>query len=161
MAIVVDANVLLRFLTEPATAQDRRAKAVASELLGQAREGAVTLLLTDAVVAEVLFILTHPRQYDASRQAAADAMLPILMLPGCRMAHRDACLRAVELWRDHPHISFVDALVAAAEAAAGGRVRIKTVYCLGLCSAGPAARVGDRLHARLDAAALVDLVNRL
>ena len=55
----------------------------------------------------------------------------------------------------------VDALVAAAEAAAGGRVRIKTVYCLGLCSAGPAARVGNRLHARLDAAALVDLVNRL
>lgn len=55
----------------------------------------------------------------------------------------------------------VDALVAAAEAAAGSRVRVKTVYCLGLCSQGPAARVGDRLHARLDEAALVDLVNRL
>lgn len=55
----------------------------------------------------------------------------------------------------------VDALVAAAEAAAGSRVRIKTVYCLGLCSAGPAARVGDTLHARLDEAALVDLVNKL
>ncbi len=55
----------------------------------------------------------------------------------------------------------VDALVAAAEAAAGSRVRIKTVYCLGLCSAGPAARVGDTLYARLDEAALVDLVNKL
>lgn len=52
----------------------------------------------------------------------------------------------------------VEALVAAAEAAAGGRVRLKTVYCLGLCSAGPAARVGDTLHARLDEAALVALV---
>ena len=40
-------------------------------------------------------------------------------------------------------------------------MRIKTVYCLGLCSAGPAARVGDTLHARLDEAALVDLVNKL
>lgn len=113
MAIVVDANVLLRFLTEPATDRDRQGKAVASELLAKAQDGAVTLLLTDAVVAEVLFILTHPRQYDASRQKAADAVLPILMLPGCRMAHRDACLRAVALWRDHPQISFVDALVAA------------------------------------------------
>jgi formate dehydrogenase subunit gamma len=49
-------------------------------------------------------------------------------------------------------------LIASAEAAAGERVRLKSVYCLGLCSVGPAARIGDRLHARLDAAALVKLV---
>ena len=54
----------------------------------------------------------------------------------------------------------VERIVEAAEAAAGNRVRLKTVYCLGLCSAGPAARVGDTLHARLDEAALVDLVQR-
>ena len=53
----------------------------------------------------------------------------------------------------------VEALVAAAEAAAGERVRVRTVYCLGLCAVGPNARVGDALHARLDQAALVDLVN--
>ena len=52
----------------------------------------------------------------------------------------------------------VEALVAAAEHAAGERVRIKTVYCLGLCSAGPAARIGSQLHARLDRAALLELV---
>jgi formate dehydrogenase subunit gamma len=53
----------------------------------------------------------------------------------------------------------VEALVAQAEAAAGSRVRIATVYCLGLCSVGPAARVGDALHARLDAQTLVTLVD--
>ena len=52
----------------------------------------------------------------------------------------------------------VEALVPAAQAAAGGRVRLATVYCLGLCSAGPAARVGDAVHARLDEAALVRLI---
>lgn len=52
----------------------------------------------------------------------------------------------------------VESLVAAAEQAAGSRVRLKTVYCLGLCSAGPSARVGDQVHARLDEAALVALV---
>ena len=52
----------------------------------------------------------------------------------------------------------VEALVAAAKAAAGERVRLGTVYCLGLCSVGPSARVGDTLHARLDQAALVALV---
>ena len=52
----------------------------------------------------------------------------------------------------------VEALVGAAEAAAGTRVKLKTIYCLGLCSAGPAARIGDRVFARLDETALVRLV---
>jgi formate dehydrogenase subunit gamma len=52
----------------------------------------------------------------------------------------------------------VEGLVAAAQAAAGERVRISTVYCLGLCSVGPAARVGETFHARLDAAALVKVI---
>ena len=56
----------------------------------------------------------------------------------------------------------VEALVSAAEAAARvdgvERVQLATVYCLGLCSVGPNARVGDTLYARLDEAALVALV---
>lgn len=52
----------------------------------------------------------------------------------------------------------IEALIPAAQAAAGERVQLKTVYCLGLCSVGPAARVGDSVHARLDETALVDLV---
>ena len=52
----------------------------------------------------------------------------------------------------------VEALIPAAEQAAGERVKLTTVYCLGLCSAGPSARVGDRLHARLDAAGLAQVI---
>lgn len=52
----------------------------------------------------------------------------------------------------------VEALVPAAEAAAGGRVRLAAVYCLGPCSVGPNARIGGRVYAWLDEAGLVDLV---
>jgi formate dehydrogenase subunit gamma len=52
----------------------------------------------------------------------------------------------------------VEALIPAAEKAAGERVKLSTVYCLGLCSAGPSARVGDRLHARLDAEKLAEVI---
>lgn len=52
----------------------------------------------------------------------------------------------------------VEALIAGAEKAAGDRVKLTTVYCLGLCSAGPSARVGDRLHARLDAKGLARVI---
>ena len=55
----------------------------------------------------------------------------------------------------------VEALVSAAQTAAGDRVKLATVYCLGLCSVGPTARVGDTLHARLDAARLAALVEAL
>ena len=52
----------------------------------------------------------------------------------------------------------IEALMPAATQAAGERVALRSVYCLGLCSVGPAARMGDTLHARLDEAALVRLV---
>jgi formate dehydrogenase subunit gamma len=52
----------------------------------------------------------------------------------------------------------VEALVPAAEAAAGERVRLRTVYCLGLCSVGPNARIGDAVFARLDEASLIQLI---
>ena len=52
----------------------------------------------------------------------------------------------------------VERLITDATLAAGERVKITTVYCLGLCSAGPAARTGDDLHIRLDEAGIVKLV---
>lgn len=53
----------------------------------------------------------------------------------------------------------VDAL--AADLADNGRVKVETVYCLGLCSVGPNAMVGNKVHARLDAARLGALVEAL
>jgi formate dehydrogenase subunit gamma len=41
---------------------------------------------------------------------------------------------------------------------AQSRVKIEDVYCLGLCSVGPAAMIGDQVHARLDAARLTALM---
>ena len=55
----------------------------------------------------------------------------------------------------------IEALIAAAHDAAGERVRVKPVYCLGLCSVGPAARIGDAVHARLDADGLLALIEML
>lgn len=52
----------------------------------------------------------------------------------------------------------VEGLMPAAKDAAGERVKLSTVYCLGLCSVGPAARVGDRMHARLDGERLKHLI---
>ncbi len=49
-----------------------------------------------------------------------------------------------------------EALVAQAEA--DPRIASEAVYCLGLCASGPAAMIGERIVARLDAARLDRLV---
>lgn len=53
----------------------------------------------------------------------------------------------------------VDALAAGLPDS--GRVKVETIYCLGLCSVGPNAMVGSKVHARLDAAKLGALVEAL
>lgn len=53
----------------------------------------------------------------------------------------------------------VEALAAALPE--NGPVKVETVYCLGLCSVGPNAMVGSKVHARLDAAKLSALVETL
>jgi formate dehydrogenase subunit gamma len=50
----------------------------------------------------------------------------------------------------------VEALVLVAEGQT--RVKVEPIYCLGLCSVGPAALVGETVHARLDSARLTALL---
>jgi len=52
-------------------------------------------------------------------------------------------------------------LAAHAERVAGNRVKVATVYCLGLCSVGPSAMIGDHIYARLDEAQVSELIGAL
>jgi formate dehydrogenase subunit gamma len=52
----------------------------------------------------------------------------------------------------------VEALVPLAESQP--RVKVETIYCLGLCSVGPAAMIGNTVYARLDADRFTDLINQ-
>jgi|SRR6185369_7301509 formate dehydrogenase subunit gamma len=49
-------------------------------------------------------------------------------------------------------------LAAEAEGMAGDKVTIEPVYCLGLCTVGPNAMIGDEVHARLDAERVSELI---
>ncbi len=50
----------------------------------------------------------------------------------------------------------VEALIPLTEGQ--NRVKVEAVYCLGLCSVGPAALIGDRVYARLDTERLAALM---
>ena len=53
----------------------------------------------------------------------------------------------------------VDALAPITEGQT--RVKVEAVYCLGLCSVGPAAMIGEQVYARLDAGRLTGLIASL
>ncbi len=53
----------------------------------------------------------------------------------------------------------IDALAPIAEKQS--RVKVEAVYCLGMCSVGPAALVGDQVIARLDQARLSSLLEAM
>ena len=103
-----------------------------------------------------------------------DAQSEVLIAKGLNLSRADVH-GVVSFYHDYlsepdplPHVQIcraeackargVERLIADATLAAGERVRISTVYCLGLCSAGPAARTGDDLHIRLDEKAITRLV---
>ncbi|MEO9600353.1 NAD(P)H-dependent oxidoreductase subunit E [Parasphingorhabdus sp.] len=54
-----------------------------------------------------------------------------------------------------------DALAADISTVAQSKCEIETVYCLGLCSAGPNAMIGQDVHARLDIQKLTRLIESL
>ena len=110
--IVADANAFLRYLVRPATPQDRAMHEAASALFRLVQTGEETVTTTDAVIAEVVFILSSKRHYNLPRSDVAALLRPILRLPGCRLPRKQRCLRGLDLWAARTRLSFVDALLA-------------------------------------------------
>jgi predicted nucleic acid-binding protein len=107
----VDANYVLRFLVQPATPEDQTMRATAAALFRRVRAGEESITTTDAVIAEVVFILSSRRHYNRPRVDVAALLRPLLQLPGFRLSGKRRCLRALDLWAARPGLSFVDALV--------------------------------------------------
>jgi formate dehydrogenase subunit gamma len=55
----------------------------------------------------------------------------------------------------------VEALIADTKECAGSRVKIEPIYCLGLCSVGPAAMIGNDVYARLTKTRITELVSQI
>lgn len=111
--IFVDANVFLRALAQPLTSHDRINAERARTLFEAVEAGATEITTSEATLAEVAFVLTHPRHYGTSRERAADGLKALLRPPACRMPAKDVALHALDLWVAYPKLSFPDALGAA------------------------------------------------
>jgi predicted nucleic acid-binding protein len=104
--LLLDANVLIRFLRADHADHFERSKA----LFAQAERGAVRLIVLDAVLAEVVFVLTSV--YEAKRLDVANALRPFLFHGGVECANATVLEDALDRFAAK-NIDFLDAYLAA------------------------------------------------
>jgi predicted nucleic acid-binding protein len=85
----------------------------ARELFRRAERGEEEITTSEAVLAEVAFILASKRQYNLPAHEVAARMKTIIMQSTLRLHNRRTCLLALDLWTSMPRLGFVDALGAA------------------------------------------------
>ena len=106
----VDTNVFLRYLTG-----DDEIKAQACyELFQRVNQGEEELFTCEAIVSEVVYVLSSTRApYRLSHDEIRPRLVPILTLRGLRLPQKRVYLEALDLYASSPYLDFEDALAVA------------------------------------------------
>ena len=115
MTLLLDANVLVRFLVQ----DDPRQSAAATALLEKAERREVVLMLEAMVVAEVVYVLLG--RYGRSRGEVASVLLSIIQNVGVETLERDVVTDALQRFAA-VKVDFSDAWLAARAAQLGHAV---------------------------------------
>lgn len=108
MSALVDANIFVRLLT----GDDPEKATRCLSLFARSRRGEISLTTSEAVVAEVAYVLTSPKSYRIPRDVVAAALQPLLTDPGMQIDRKKAVLSALELWGSS-NLDFADCLSVA------------------------------------------------
>jgi predicted nucleic acid-binding protein len=120
--IFVDANVFLRALAHPRDQGSEGRADIAQELFRLAGLGELEITTSDAILAEVAFVLTARAHYQLPDAEAAALINTIVQLRGFRHQDKPTIERALEMWARIPRLGFADALAAAYAQAPGMRL---------------------------------------
>lgn len=102
----VDANVFLRAMTG-----DDPAKAAASaQLFREVDLGHQEITTCEAVIAEVVYVLSGRGTYGLSHSDVRARLAPFLRLRGVRLPQKRLYLEALDLYATHAALDFEDAL---------------------------------------------------
>lgn len=105
----LDTNVIVRYL-----AKDDEAKAAAClQLFRRVEQGTEELTTCEAVITEVVYVLSSRQLYGLSHQEIRARLAPLLVLKGLRLPQKRLYQRALDLYAAHPALDFEDALCVA------------------------------------------------
>src|SRR5215218_6712914 len=109
----VDTNIIIRYLVSPTTPADQTRHQACVNLFRRINDGQEHVTTTEAVIAEVLFVLTSRRQYNLSHHDAAARVRPIITLRSLKISHKRVYLRALDLFSTYNFLDFEDAIIIA------------------------------------------------
>lgn len=101
----LDTNVILRYLTR----DDPKKAEACYELFQKAKQGKVELMTCEAVIAEVVYVLSSPSVYNLPREEIRSLLLPIINLRGLRLPQKRLFIRALDIYASQ-NVDFEDAL---------------------------------------------------
>jgi len=113
--ILVDANVVLRYLVQPTTPAQRTMAGIARRLIEAVQRGEEEITTSEVVLHEVAFVLASKAHYNLPATEIASALQILLQLPGFKLprGRKQLYLRALDLYAAHPKLGLADAIVAA------------------------------------------------
>jgi predicted nucleic acid-binding protein len=106
---LLDTNVLVRYIVQPVAGQDATQVRYSTDII----EGAEPFTTTDAVIAEVVYVLTSKRLYNLVRSEVRNRLETILSSSNCAMQNARSLIAALDIWERDSRVSFVDAYLAA------------------------------------------------
>lgn len=113
----IDTDVIIRLLTN----DDLQKQQEAAELFERVKSGQLSITAPVAVIADAVYVLSSPRLYGVPRSMVGELLSVLVRLPGFKIRHRRAVLRALELYAS-ANVDFSDALIAAEMERSGSRV---------------------------------------
>jgi predicted nucleic acid-binding protein len=106
--LFLDTNPIIRYLT----GDDPDQAARSYRLFERAARGEVDLVTWEAVLVEVVQVLSSKALYNLPRDEVRRHLSNVLALDGLTVPHKRTFLQALDLWVNH-NVDFVDALCAA------------------------------------------------
>ncbi|MEZ4500894.1 MAG: type II toxin-antitoxin system VapC family toxin [Thermomicrobiales bacterium] len=110
--IFLDENFLVRLLVAPQSEQDHLMVERAARLLRSALSGRREITTSEAVLAEVAYVLSGT-SYRIGRTEIAAGLTRLLQLRGFKSPFKTTWMEAMEIWVNRPSLSIVDSLAAA------------------------------------------------
>ncbi len=108
MTSIIDTNILIRYVTN----DDPKKAAKARALFERVEVGELEIFVCEAVLSEVIWVLTHPKVYNLSREEVSAFLDSFLRLSGVIIQGKSIYLRALEMYKI-TDLDFPDCILAA------------------------------------------------
>jgi uncharacterized protein len=104
----IDANIILRYLTK----DDPQKGQKCFELFQKIKNNEIEVTTCEAVITEIVYVLSSKKLYNLARSEIYLMLLPILNLRGFKIPQKNLYIQALDLYASK-NIDFEDALIFA------------------------------------------------